>query len=143
MDVPSIHSRTVRRHQRFDPMRRFRRFARSARLILPLAALLAAGPLSPAQAEPQTKGSPLRTLLEHGQGRLLWIYDGIRHVELPLAGGKAVIGLNCERQTWTLFTITRQGREVHNFGNDPGWEYLPAGPIAGSRLCRQAVRVAE
>ncbi|KEF42814.1 MAG: hypothetical protein ER33_04565 [Cyanobium sp. CACIAM 14] len=105
--------------------------------------MLAAGLTGPAQAGPQAKGSPLRTLLEAGQGRVLWIYDGIRHVELPLAGGRAVIGLNCERQTWTLFTFTRQGREVYSFRSDPGWAYLPAGPIARSRLCTQPVRVAE
>jgi hypothetical protein len=124
-------------------MRSSRRAARLAEPILLLAALLATGLLSQAQAKPQPRGSPLLTLLENGQGRLLWIYDGIRHVELALAGGKAVIGLNCERQTWTLFTLTRQGKEMYSFRNDPSWEYLPAGPIAGSRLCRQAVRVAE
>jgi hypothetical protein len=124
-------------------MRRSRRAVRLLGPILLLAPFLATGLLGPAQAEPQAKGSPLRTLLENGQGRLLWIYDGIRHVELPLAGAMAVIGLNCERQTWTLFTLTRQGREMYNFGNDPSWGYLPAGPIAGSRLCKDPVRVAE
>lgn len=79
----------------------------------------------------------------NGRGRLLWIYDGIRHVELPLDGGRAVIGLNCERQTWTLFTIERDGREVYSFRNDPNWGYLGAGPIASARFCRDAVRVAE
>lgn len=116
------------------------RFARSLRIG---AFLLTAGLLSAAQAKPPAQGSPLLSLLESGQGRLLWIYDGIRHVELPLAGGRAVIGLNCERQTWTLFRIERQGREVYSFGSDPDWSYLPAGPIAPSRLCKAAVRVAE
>lgn len=120
-----------------------RRFARGADWPLLLAGWLALGLAVPVQAEPQAKGSPLRTLLEQGQGRLLWIYDGIRHVELPLAGGRAVIGLNCERQTWTLFTLERKGSEVYSFRDDPGWGYLPAGPIVGSRLCRDAVPVAE
>lgn len=105
--------------------------------------VLAAGLTIPAQAQPQVKGSPLQILLENGQGRLLWIYDGIRHVELPLPGGRAVIGLSCERQTWTLFTIERGGREVYSFRNDPSWGYLPAGPIASSLLCKAPVRVAE
>jgi hypothetical protein len=112
-------------------------------VFLSVAAVLSAGLLSAAQAKPLAQGSPLLSLLETGQGRLLWIYDGIRHVELPLAAGKAVIGLNCERQTWTLFRIEQQGREVYSFANDPNWTYLPAGPIGGSRLCKAAVRVAE
>ena len=120
------------------------RVARLAAPSLLIAAEIAcAGLASPALAKPQAKGSPLLTLLEQGQGRLLWIYDGIRHVELPLAGGKAVIGLSCERQTWTLFRIERNGKEVYSFGDDPGWTYLPAGPIAASRFCTQPVRVAE
>jgi hypothetical protein len=101
------------------------------------------GQAAPARAQPQVQGSPIRSLLENGAGRLLWIYDGIRHVELPLADGKAVIGLSCERQTWTLFRIERNGREVYSFRNDPKWGYQPAGPIASSRLCTDAVRVAE
>lgn len=121
--------------------------ARFVRLIptgLLLTALLAgAGWIRPSEAKPQAKGSPLLSLLEQGQGRLLWIYDGIRHVELPLAGGRAVIGLSCERQTWTLFTIERNGRELYSFRDDPGWQYLPAGPITASRLCTEPVRVAE
>jgi hypothetical protein len=60
-----------------------------------------------------------------------------------LACGRAVIGLNSERQTWTVFTLERKGKEVYSFRDDPGWEYLPAGPIATSRLCRQPVRVAD
>jgi hypothetical protein len=119
------------------------RSRRVTRAFLSVAAVLSAGLLSAAQAKPPAQSSPLLHLLEIGQGRLLWIVDGIRHVELPLAGGKAVIGLNCERQTWTLFRIERQGREVYSFGNDPNWTYLPAGPIVASRLCKAAVRVAE
>jgi len=105
--------------------------------------LSVAGLAAPASAQPQVQGSPIRSLLENGAGRLLWIYDGIRHVELPLADGKAVIGLSCERQTWTLFRIERNGREMYSFRNDPKWGYQPAGPIASSRLCTDAVRVAE
>jgi hypothetical protein len=105
--------------------------------------LTATGLAATANAQPQVQGSPIRSLLENGKGRLLWIYDGIRHVELPLADGKAVIGLSCERQTWTLFRIERNGREVYSFRNDPNWGYQPAGPIASSRLCTDAVRVAE
>lgn len=119
------------------------RSLRVARSLLSVAAILSAGLLGTAQAKPPAQGSPLLSLLETGQARLLWIYDGIRHVELSLAGGRAVIGLNCERQTWTLFRIEQQGREAYSFGNDPSWSYLPAGPIAGSRLCKAAVRVAE
>lgn len=119
------------------------RSVRVARSLLSVAAVLSAGLLNAAQAKPPAQGTPLLSLLESGEGRLLWIYDGIRHVELPLANGRAVIGLNCERQTWTLFRIERQGREVYSFGNDPQWTYLPAGPIAASRLCTAAVRVAE
>lgn len=96
-----------------------------------------------AQLQAQVQGSPIRSLLENGAGRLLWIYDGIRHVELTLADGKAVIGLCCRRQTWTLFSIERNGREVYSFRNDPKWGYQPSGPIASSRLCTDAVRVAE
>jgi hypothetical protein len=118
------------------------RFPALPRLLF-LVTLLLAGSASTAHAQPQAQGSPIRTLLENGAGRLLWIYDGIRHVELPLADGKAVIGLSCERQTWTLFRIERDGREIYNFGNDPNWGYLPAGPIAASTLCTAPVRVAE
>ncbi len=107
------------------------------------AVLLAAGLATSAHAQPQVQGSPLRSLLDNGAGRLLWSYDGIRHVELPLADGKAVIGLSCERQTWTLFTIERDGREVYSFRNDPDWGYQPAGPIASSPLCTDPVPVAE
>lgn len=78
------------------------------------------------QLEAQVQGCPIRSLLENGAGRLLWIYDGIRHVELPLADGKAVIGLSCRHQTWTLFSIERNGREVYSFRNDPKWGYQPA-----------------
>jgi hypothetical protein len=105
--------------------------------------LTAAGLAKTTSAQPQLQGSPIRSLLENGAGRLLWIYDGIRHVELPLADGKAVIGLSCERQSWTLFRIERNGREVYSFRHDPKWGYQPAGPIASSRLCTDAVRVAE
>jgi hypothetical protein len=108
-----------------------------------LGASLAAGLASPALAGPLAGSSPLQLLLAHGQGRLLWIYDGIRHVELPLAGGQAVIGLNCERQTWTLYTIRRDGKEVYSFRDDPRWGFLSAGPIASSRFCTDRVRVAE
>jgi hypothetical protein len=120
-----------------------RLIARVAPPCLLLGALLAAELACTAQVKPQPKGSPLLSLLEQGQGRLLWIYDGIRHVELPLAGGKAVIGLSCERQTWTLFRLERNGQEVYSFYDDAGWTYLPAGPIAASRFCTQPVRVAE
>ena len=65
--------------------------------------LTAAELVAPASAQPQVEASPIRMLLEKGAGRLPWIYDGIRHVELPLAEGRAVIGLSCDRQTWTLF----------------------------------------
>ncbi|WP_225867146.1 hypothetical protein [Cyanobium sp. PCC 7001] len=95
------------------------------------------------QAQPQVQGSPILSLLEQGAGRLLWIYDGIRHVELPLADGRAVIGLSCERQTWTLFTIERSGKEVYSFMQDPAWGYQPAGSIAVSRLCTAPLDVAE
>ncbi|QPN55843.1 hypothetical protein I1E95_11855 [Synechococcus sp. CBW1107] len=105
--------------------------------------LTVAGLAAPASAQPQVLGSPIRSLLENGAGRLLWIYDGIRHVELPLDDGKAVIGLSCERQTWTVFTIERGGKEVYSFREDPAWGYQPAGPIAASRLCTAPVRVAE
>jgi hypothetical protein len=119
-------------------------FGRWASWALILTSLLTvAGLAPPASAQTQVPGSPIRSLLENGAGRLLWIYDGIRHVELPLADGKAVIGLSCERQTWTLFWIERNGREVYSFRNDPQWGYQPAGPIASSRLCTDAVRVAE
>lgn len=87
--------------------------------------------------------SPIRILLEQGQGRLLYLYDGIRHVELPLRDGRAVIGISCERNSWTLFRIERSGREVYTFRNDPAWGYQSAGSIADSRLCRDSVRVAE
>mgnify|MGYP003344821227 CR=1 FL=1 len=103
--------------------------------------VILAGQVAPARA--QLQGSPVRALLQNGAARLLWIYDGIRHVELPLANGKAVFGLNCERQTWTLFRIERNGQELYSFRNDPEWGYQPAGPIASSRLCTEAVRVAE
>lgn len=105
-------------------------------LCLPLAA--AAKPV-----EPQTQGQPLTALLEHGKARLLYVYDGIRHVEVPLADGRAVIGLSCERNSWTLFKVERAGQEVYSFGSDPVWGYLPAGPISSSRFCRDPVRVAE
>jgi hypothetical protein len=105
--------------------------------------LTAAELVAPASAQPQVEASPIRMLLEKGAGRLPWIYDGIRHVELPLAEGRAVIGLSCERQTWTLFRIERNGKDVYNFRNDPSWGYQPAGPIASSRLCTDAIRVAE
>ena len=113
------------------------------KLLLSTSALLAVGSAVSAHAQPQLQGSPIRALLENGAGRLLFIYDGIRHVELPLADGRAVIGLSCERQTWTLFTVERSGREVYSFRNDPAWGYQPAGPIASSRLCTEPVRVAE
>lgn len=99
--------------------------------------------VTPAGAQTQTQGSPLLPLLRHGEGRLLWIYDGIRHVELPLADGKAVIGLSCERQSWTLFTVERGGKEVYSFREDPAWGYQPAGAIASSPFCTAPVRVAE
>ncbi|MEB3321831.1 MAG: hypothetical protein VKI81_03310 [Synechococcaceae cyanobacterium] len=111
-------------------------------------ALLAAGLLSaaalPAALAAETPGpSPIRLLLEQGQGRLLYIYDGIRHVELPLRQGRAVIGLSCDRNTWTLFRIERGGREIYSFRDDPRWGYQPAGDIASSRLCRDPIRIAE
>lgn len=121
-----------------------------ARLLPGLLALI--GPLLPGaavpataqpQLQPQLQGSPIRALLENGAARLLWLYDGIRHVELPLADGKAVIGLSCERQTWTLFRIERNGQEVYTFSRDPQWGYQPAGAIAASRLCTEPLRVAE
>jgi hypothetical protein len=87
--------------------------------------------------------SPIRLLLEQGQGRVLYLYDGIRHVELPLRQGRAVIGLSCGQNRWTLFRIERAGREVYSFRDDPDWGYQPAGDIASSRLCRESVRVAE
>ncbi|MFQ6538223.1 MULTISPECIES: hypothetical protein [Aphanothece] len=61
----------------------------------------------------------------------------------PLAGGRAVIGLSCERDSWTLFRLSRAGQEVYNFGADPAWSYLPAGSIAGTRFCTEPVRIAE
>ncbi len=116
----------------------------------PLALLLAAGgllasPLLPpaAAAEEQRQGSPLLQLLEAADARPLYLYDGIRFVELPMAAGKATIGLSCERNTWTLFRLERDGRTVYDHINDSAWGYLPAGPIAGSRLCTTPLRVAE
>lgn len=47
--------------------------------------------------------------MESGQAPLLWVYDGIRHLELSLADGRAVIGLSWERQAWTLFPVQREG----------------------------------
>ena len=110
-----------------------------------LATLLvgASGGIPAAGAAEPSGASPIRVLLEQGQGRLLYIYDGIRHVELPLRDGRAVIGLSCERSTWTLFSIERKGREIYSFREDPAWGYQPAGDIAASRLCREKVRVAE
>lgn len=115
----------------------------SRAVLLCAPAILAVGFAASAHAQPQVEGSPIRSLLMHGQGRLLWIYDGIRHVELPLADGRAVIGLSCERQTWTVFTIERGGKEIYSFRDDPAWGYQPAGPIAASPLCTAPVRVAE
>jgi hypothetical protein len=109
--------------------------------LVPLALVLGL-PLA-AAAQPQAQGQPLAALLEHGQARLLYVYDGIRHVELPLADGRAVIGLSCERNSWTLFRVERAGKEVYNFGADPGWGYLPAGPISSNRFCTERVRIAE
>jgi len=111
--------------------------------------LTVAGLLSPAflprdaVAEEQRQGSPLLKLLEAGGARALYLYDGIRFVELPMADGKATIGLSCERNTWTLFRLERDGRTVYDHINDSAWGYLPAGPIAESRLCTTPLRVAE
>lgn len=116
---------------------------RVAAWLLVLSALWAGGPSTAGQAKPLPAGGPVQSLLEMGQGRLLWIYDGIRHVELPLPEGRAVIGLNCERQTWTLFSIQRNNKEAYSFRQDPNWSYLPAGPIASSRFCKESVRVAD
>ena len=111
--------------------------------------LTVAGLLSPAflprdaAAEEQRQGSPLLKLLEAGGARALYLYDGIRFVELPMADGKATIGLSCERNTWTLFRLERDGRTVYDHINDSAWGYLPAGPIAESPLCTTPLRVAE
>lgn len=113
-------------------------------LVLTVAGLLST-PVLPrdAAAEEQRQGSPLVQLLEAGNARALYLYDGIRFVELPMADGKATIGLSCERSTWTLFRLERDGRTVYDHINDPAWGYLPAGPIAESRLCTTPLRVAE
>jgi hypothetical protein len=113
--------------------------ASGLRLLAPVAILLAL----PLAVTAQPQGQPLTTLLEQGQAQLLYVYDGIRHVELPLAGGRAVIGLSCERNSWTLFRLERAGQEVYSFSTDPAWGYLPAGSIAGSRFCTEPVRIAE
>jgi hypothetical protein len=121
-------------------------WGRLRRLALPLvmAALLSPALLSRhAAAEEQRQGSPLLKLLEAAEARPLYLYDGIRFVELPMADGKATVGLSCERNTWTLFRLERDGRTVYDHINDSAWGYLPAGPIAGSRLCTTPLRVAE
>ncbi|MCP9840978.1 hypothetical protein KBY93_10060 [Synechococcus sp. J7-Johnson] len=96
-----------------------------------------------ATAQPQAQGQPLTALLEHAKARLLYVYDGIRHVEVPLADGRAVIGLSCERNSWTLFKVERAGRQMYSFSSDPAWGYLPAGLISSSGFCRDPVRTAE
>ena len=96
-----------------------------------------------AAAEEQRQGSPLLKLLETGNARALYLYDGIRFVELAMPAGKATIGLSCERNTWTLFRLERDGETVYDHINDPAWGYLPAGPIAASPLCTTPLRVAE
>ncbi len=113
-------------------------------LLLALAGLLSPFSLAnDAAAEEQRQGSPLLKLLEAADARPLYLYDGIRFVELPMADGKATVGLSCERNTWTLFRLERDGRTVYDHINDSAWGYLPAGPIAGSRLCTAPLRVAE
>jgi hypothetical protein len=113
-------------------------------LLLAVAGLLSPFSLAPdAAAEEQRRGSPLLKLLEAANARALYLYDGIRFVELPMADGKATVGLSCERNTWTLFRLERDGRTVYDHINDSGWGYLPAGPIADSRLCTAPLRVAE
>jgi hypothetical protein len=119
-----------------------RRRTLPAPLLIAAAAAAATAGSAVAAAEPTT-ASPIRVLLEQGGGKLLYIYDGIRHVELPLGDGRAVVGLSCERREWTLFRLERGRREVYSFRDDPRWGYTPAGDIASSRLCRDPVRVAE